>query len=217
MLQHIYNIYIQYICIFFVIKAIQLTRANAWTIIISQSLNFVFALILIPRQFSLRMPLWKRPEPRAIMIISWSDNGTRSYSYELSRASRWETRAGRGCARHGADFTLEKSGNGAGKEELRSRRRLSFWQCKGAARWGRAGRESEKTRKRLCARRAERRRGRTRSRKGGEKVETWKRKRKSEIFRETEGDTRYGGGSSRIRNAVNRVAMAVGGKWQEGW
>lgn len=28
-------------------------------------------------------------------------------------------------ARRNADFTLEKSGNGAGKEELRSRRRLS--------------------------------------------------------------------------------------------
>lgn len=28
-------------------------------------------------------------------------------------------------AQHSADFTLEKSGNGAGKEELRSRRRLS--------------------------------------------------------------------------------------------
>lgn len=28
-------------------------------------------------------------------------------------------------ARRSADFTLEKSGNGAGKEELRSRRRLS--------------------------------------------------------------------------------------------
>lgn len=34
--------------------------------------------------------------------------------------------AGALWARRGADFTLEKSGNGAGKEELRSRRRLSF-------------------------------------------------------------------------------------------
>jgi len=59
------------------------------------------------------------------MIISWSDNGTRSYSYELSRASRWEKQAGCAGAQRNADFMLEKSGNGAGKEELRSRRRLS--------------------------------------------------------------------------------------------
>lgn len=83
-----------------------------------RNLNFVFALI-----FKSSAALHGRySELRAIMIISWSDNGTRSYSYELSGASRWEKRTG---ARRSADFTLEKSGNGAGKEELRSRRRLS--------------------------------------------------------------------------------------------
>lgn len=35
-----------------------------------------------------------------------------------------KSRLGAGAQRN-ADFTLEKSGNGAGKEELRSRRRLS--------------------------------------------------------------------------------------------
>lgn len=37
--------------------------------------------------------------------------------YESSRGGRW---GGEGCS-SGADFTLENSGNGAGKEELRSR------------------------------------------------------------------------------------------------
>lgn len=56
---------------------------------------------------------------------------------------------GLGAGARGADFTLEKSGNGAGKEELRSRRRLSFRQCKEAGqRMRKTGREKERERRR---------------------------------------------------------------------